>query len=142
MDTSKPTSGSRWTYDSGITMTCVGSDFAIPPCDCKEYQISHSNRSADWLVGTYRQKDVDFGPHPSIYYSDDSAKYPDRYIYSHDGRTWRVSDDLTSYWARVGFTQQEACPEGGTWEDYSHTKDNGQDVYITDSRIQVNCIKY
>jgi len=149
IDSSEPfTPGeTMWRKDDSLSLQCYRkSSTPVIKCQqCSKYRLSYNGDNIPDQVEYHKGEFVRMAPEDSfgllapIYFNKEKKLY----LFSHhpEGLVWQVSGSLTTTPMRA-VSRVSGCPhkEGLQWEYYNMTTKLGQQVYISDKNVRVECL--
>lgn len=134
-----------WKEDDSIQISCYHPDSTQgADCKCKQYTVLYSSNNSlvEYHQGHYTLLDTEdsYSLLSPVYYNTDKQLY----LFSHHpaGMVWTLSASMSVSPIR-GVGAAASCPDtpGLTWEWYTSTGDQGQQVYTRDQHkeIKVTC---
>jgi len=139
----------QWREDDSIQLQCYTPDYTpVTTCSCTKYQVLYSEYqdgkvplSVKYHSGVFTRMEPEdsFGLLAPIYQNVKKKLY----LFSHHpaGLVWQISGSLSTTPLRA-VTDAKSCPDsqGLVWEWYNMTTKQGQQKYVKDDHIQVNCM--
>ena len=151
IDSSQPrlVNSNIWREDDTLKVECYSEKYTeVIDCPCNEYSVEYDVKifgdsvpeAVEYYSGTFKKLDRSewFDLLAPLYYD----KVKQLYLFSHhpQGLVWQISSSLVTTPVRA-LTTNPSCPDtkGLTWEWYNSTTKQGQQIYVKDTSIQLNC---